>query len=39
MSKKEEKEAPRKAVTKWTNYFGLVGKWTNTDLEKGWIED
>jgi hypothetical protein len=34
---KEEKAAPRKAVTKWTNCCGAVGKWTSVDLEQ-WLD-
>jgi hypothetical protein len=30
-------EAPRKEVTKWKNYCGVVGKWKSVDLENGWI--
>jgi hypothetical protein len=37
--RKRGKPTPRKAVTKWTNCCGAVGKWTSTDLENGWIMD
>jgi hypothetical protein len=33
-SEKEEKATLRKAVTKWTNYCGVVGNLTSVDLEK-----
>jgi hypothetical protein len=31
------KEASGKIVTKWTNFYGAVGKWKSVDLENGWI--
>jgi hypothetical protein len=38
-SETKENQHRGKAVTKWTNCCGVVGKWTSANLENGWIVD
>jgi len=38
-TEKRGKSMLRKAITKWKNCCGAIGKWTGAELENGWSMD